>query len=196
MSLEPLLEFIATLIATFLGPWFAFRLARAYQERKDAIAERQARVQLTLSVLRDYEDHEFSKRRVTLAEFQRDWATRHVEILDIVFPAHGQMVSTFFSDAPDAPLRLTQHQNVNRYLGYLFMLSAYAESGLIDASLLKAFAPRYAAYRQLVNDLREAVLRAAAEECVEPPVWCAAIPKLERILELRPLGPAAPAAEG
>ena len=186
MVWEPIISPIATLLATFLGPWYAFRIARRHQEAKDAIARQAACVQLTLSVLRDYEDHEFSKRRITLAEFQRDWDTRKAQILDIVFPSHGQLATTFFSDDPNAPLFLAQHQNVNRFVAYLFMLTAYAESGLIDTNLPQVFEPRYAAYRQLVNDLRLAVVARAKEEGVHEPVWCAAIPKLERILGLAP----------
>ena len=192
MSWEPFLGALATLLATFLGPWYAFRLAREHQDRKDAREKQAACVHLTLSVLRDYEDHEFSKRRITLAEFQRDWAQKQDLILDIVFPAHGQLATTFFSDDPSAPAYLAQHQNVNRYLAYLFMLTAYAESGLIDTKLLQAFEPRYAAYRRLVNDLRLAVMARAAEEGVHTPVWCEAIPKLERILGLGPLPSRAP----
>lgn len=187
MAWEPIIQVLATLLATFLGPWYAFRLARQHQERKEALEKQAARVHLTLSILRDYEDHEFSKRRITLAEFQRDWAHKKDLILDIVFPAHGQVATTFFGDDPNAPTYLAQHQNVNRYLAYLFMLSAYAESGLIDVALLRAFEPRYAAYRRLVNDLRLAVIARAEEEGVHVPVWCEAIPKLERILELAPL---------
>lgn len=104
-----------------------------------------------------------------------------------MFPAHGQAATTFFSDDPNAPLYLTQHQNVNRYCAYLFMLAAYAESGLIDVNLLRAFEPRYLAYRQLVNDLRLAVIARAQQEGVHVPVWCDAIPKLERILGLAPV---------
>jgi hypothetical protein len=187
MHWEPVLSVLATLLATFLGPWYAFRLARQHQDRKEALEKQAARVHLTLSILRDYEDHEFSKRRITLAEFQRDWATKHELILDIVFPSHGQLATTFFSDDPNAPTYLAQHQNVNRFVAYLFMLTAYAESGLIDVSLLRAFEPRYAAYRRLVNDLRLAVMARAADEGVHTPVWCASIPTLEKILGLRPL---------
>ena len=191
MPWESILEVLATLLATFLGPWYAFRLAREHQDRKEAREKQAACVHLTLSVLRDYEDHEFSKRRITLAEFQRDWDKKKDLILDIVFPARGQLATTFFSDDPNAPVYLAQHQNVNRYLAYLFMLSAYAESGLIDVNLLRAFEPRYAAYRRLVNDLRLAVIARAREEGVHEPVWCEAIPKLERILALAPLPPRA-----
>jgi len=189
INFEPFLETLATLLATFLGPWYAFRLARQHQERKESLEKQAACVHLTLSVLRDYEDHEFSKRRITLAEFQRDWEQRKDLILDIVFPSHGQAATTFFGDDPNAPTYLMQHQNVNRYLAYLFMLTAYAESGLIDVNLLRAFEPRYAAYRRLVNDLRVAVTARAQAEGVHVPVWCEAIPKLERILGLAPLPP-------
>lgn len=191
MSFEPFVESFATLLATFLGPWYAFRLARQHQERKETREKQAACVHLTLSVLRDYEDHEFSKRRITLAEFQRDWDSRQAQILDIVFPARGQLATTFFSDDPNAPTYLAQHQNVNRYLAYLFMLTAYAESGQIDVALLRAFEPRYLAYRRLVNDLRVAVMARAAEEGVHTPVWCDAIPKLERLLGLAPADKAA-----
>ena len=44
---------VATLCATFLGPWFAFRLARRHQDRKDARERRAERCKLTLSVLRE-----------------------------------------------------------------------------------------------------------------------------------------------
>jgi len=187
MHWEPILSVLATLLATFLGPWYAFRLARQHQEQKDAREKQAACVHLTLSVLRDYEDHEFSKRRITLAEFQRDWAAKQDLILDIVFPSHGQLATRFFSDDPKAAEYLAQHQNVNRFVAYLYMLTAYAESGLIDVKLLQAFEPRYAAYRRLVNDLRLAVMARAAEEDVHTPVWCAAIPKLEAMLGLKPL---------
>ena len=187
MHWEPVLSVFATLLATFLGPWYAFRLARQHQDRKDALEKQAACVHLTLSILRDYEDHEFSKRRITLAEFQRDWEQKKDLILDIVFPSRGQLATTFFSDDPNAPAYLAQHQNVNRFVAYLFMLTAYAESGLIDVALLRVFEPRYAAYRRLVNDLRVAVMARAKEEGVHTPVWCESIPKLEAILGLKPL---------
>lgn len=57
MSWEPIIQVLATLLATFLGPWYAFRLARQHQDGKDAREKQAACVHLTLSVLRDYEDH-------------------------------------------------------------------------------------------------------------------------------------------
>ena len=73
-----------------------------------------------------------------------------------MFPAHGQLATTFFSDDPNAPLFLAQHQNVNCFVAYLFMFTAIAR---------------------------------AKQEGVHEPVWCAAIPQLERILGLSPLPP-------
>ena len=187
MTQTEILQVLATLLATFLGPWFAFRLAKRHQDLRDAREKDSARSRLTLEVLREYEDPEFSNRRITLAEFQRDWATRREQILDIVYPSHGQTVASFFQDDPQAPVYLAQHQNVNRFLAYLFMLEAYAERGLIDPALLKIFAPRYNAYRHLMHDLRLAVLERARSEGTSEPVWCDAIPRLERILGLPPL---------
>jgi hypothetical protein len=196
MQWQQIIQPAATLTTAFLGPYLAFRLARRHQEKKDELARQEQekkdqneqaleQTKQTLLLLASYEDPHFSNRRITLAEFQRDWKTKKDTIVNIVFPPKGQTVEAFFSDSSDSAKFLRQHQNVNRFLAFLSMLVLYEEKELIDKRVLQIFIPRYNAYRPFINKLRGAVdARCLKEEKIPSPLWCEAVTKLEKILEL------------
>ena len=184
METQPVLQPLVTLFVAFLGPWFAYRLSRKEQAKRDALNRQIEKTRLTLSMLASYDDPEFSNRRRTLAEFQRDWDQDKEKIVDIIFPPNHQTVAAFFAHKPDSEQALIQHQNVNRFLAYISILVAYHDRDLIDPELLRIFAPRYSAYRPFLNNLKIAVYQRCDSGNIRLPHWCRALAEIEKILKL------------